>query len=169
MSRTLIALIGITLGLPILAMIAISISSGLNPEFLMTFLIGGVVTTFVVGAVFEIKRMSDLDTGHSPERHESLADETLAPEVQGTTPPVLAVGSAAEHGAAILVPEAFPNGIEKAKAEPMVVQPIAEPAVATKSQTGGKSAQRKRPKVPTAPLAAKSKRKPTHRKDVTPA
>jgi hypothetical protein len=169
MSRTLAAVIGITLGLPLLAMIAISVSSGLNPDFLLTFVIGAVVTTFVVCAVFEIKRMADLDSDHGPDRHEALSGETLAPEVHDATPPPLAVASAAEHATAVLVPEVSLNRIEQARAETIVVEPMAERAAATKAQTGGKSAQRKRPTVPTASVAAKSKRKPTQRKDVTPA
>jgi hypothetical protein len=61
MSRSVAAVIAITLGFPILAMIALAANGGFNPELLMTFLVGGAVTVFVVGAIFEIKRLADLD------------------------------------------------------------------------------------------------------------
>jgi hypothetical protein len=61
MSRSVAAVIAITLGFPILAMIALAANGGFNPDLLMTFLVGGAVTVFVVGAIFEIKRLADLD------------------------------------------------------------------------------------------------------------
>jgi hypothetical protein len=92
MSRSVAAVIAITLGFPILAMIALAANGGFNPELLMTFLVGGAVTVFVVGAIFEIKRLADLDhretaTGSQPpaetSRQASIA-ESPKPQVEAT-------------------------------------------------------------------------------------
>src|SRR3954452_4150735 len=59
MSRTAASVISLVLGFPILAMVAVATVGGYNPKLLTTFLVGGVVMAFVVGAIFEIKRLLD--------------------------------------------------------------------------------------------------------------
>jgi hypothetical protein len=65
MSRTLAAVLGITLGLPVLAMIAITATGSVKADFLMSFLTGGVLMAFAVAAIFEIRRLADVDS-HEP-------------------------------------------------------------------------------------------------------
>ena len=65
MSRTLAAVLGITLGLPVLAMIAITATGSVKADLLMTFLTGGVLMAFAVAAIFEIRRLADVDS-HEP-------------------------------------------------------------------------------------------------------
>jgi hypothetical protein len=171
MSRSLTAVIGITLGLPILAMIAVSVSSGLNPDLLMRFLIGAVVATFVVCAIFEIKRMADLDRHRDTEQPNVLPDEAhAAPEAYEAEPPLPAV-STLETSPAVVLPEASATDVEevhRAGVEPIAVEALDESAVATtKAKSGAKAEQRKRsngnsPVVPASHAAltgTKGKRK----------
>ena len=69
MSRTLAAVLGITLGLPVLTMIAITATGSVKADLLMTFLTGGVLMAFAVAAIFEIRRLADLDS-HEPSEAE---------------------------------------------------------------------------------------------------
>jgi len=117
MSRSVAALIGITLGLPILAMIAITAASGVKSDILMILLAGGVVTAFLVAAIFEIKRLSDLDS-HRGVQPDVIPDGTPAtPQVQEVTlPPLTMAASAVEDGAGNRMPrvplqaEVIPDG-----------------------------------------------------------
>jgi hypothetical protein len=61
MSPILIVLIAITLGLLVLAMIALAMSGAFDPGLLMTFTTGAVLFGFVTGAVIEIRRVAGLD------------------------------------------------------------------------------------------------------------
>ena len=179
MSRSLAAVIGVSLGFPILAMIAISVASGLNPDFLMRFLIGGVVTAFVIGALFEIKRLADADSKHLPERHEIVAVETPAPEVHDVSPAPDFVWSQAEKGVPILVAGGSQDisevAVPETGAEPIIVERAKVAATPKKKRTGGKSGPRKSPVAPgpktsseaAQVVVAKSKRKPAQRKSVT--
>jgi hypothetical protein len=63
MSRTLLALLVLTLGLPILAFIAAAMAAGANPALISTGATFFVVLTAVIAMVFEIKRLADQDAG----------------------------------------------------------------------------------------------------------
>jgi hypothetical protein len=176
MSRTLAAVIGLTLGAPIAAMIAISVASGVDPEFLMSLLVGGVVTAFIVCAIFEIKRLADPDSDrNAPERHTVIADDALAP-VANENVPLPLVLAAADISSQIVVPASAQNASEQREptvSEPTVVEPTAKIAVAPKTKSRAKPRPSKPSTAPDAsaseagPVAAKGKRKPTQRKPVT--
>jgi hypothetical protein len=59
----LAGVIVLALGFPMLAMVLLSASGAFSPDLLSTLLIGGVVFTFAILAVFEIMRLVELD-GH---------------------------------------------------------------------------------------------------------
>jgi hypothetical protein len=177
MSRSLAAVIAITLGFPLLAFVAITSSGGVNPGLLLMFLIGGVVTTFSVGAIFEIKRLVDLDRhDHAEQPNPGLAEPLPEPSASGAAPLSPAAVSEIPVGTdRILVPEDASPGVEavaRAAAEPIVVEPVAETITApVAAGTKPRSGQRRRasapPDEPTSevpPPAAKSKRKSASRK-----
>ena len=180
MSRTLAAVIGITLGLPILAFIAITATGGVDSGLLLMFLIGGVVTAFAVGAIFEIKRLVDLDHREHGEQLQTAPAEPL-PEPradEAAPPPLEAVSAVPDKSDRILVPEDASTHVEvvaRAEAEPIVVEPVAETidapvAARTKPRAGqGRrtSAPPEGPASEVPPAAAKSKRKSGQRKRAT--
>jgi hypothetical protein len=177
MSRSLATVIAITLGFPILAFIAITQTGGVNPGLLMMFLVGGVVTTFSVGAIFEIKRLVDLDRHEHAEQPNSDPAEPLPERIayEAAPPPPEAVSEVPGGTDHIIVPEVASTRVEvveRAEAEPIVVEPVAETIAApvaarTKPRAGQGRRASAPPDAPTPevpPAAAKSKRKTGPRK-----
>src|SRR5919199_4073540 len=140
MPRSIAAVFGLALGFPILAMIAITATGGIKPDWLVMFLVSGVIMSVIVAAVFEIKRLADLDRNHHSEQPESARGEVLAaPQVIEITPPPLAVTSAADTSAAIPIPELPASAAENAPSampEPIVVAPVTEITAAPKAKSG---------------------------------
>jgi hypothetical protein len=178
MSRSLAAVIGITLGLPILAFIAITETGGVDPGLLLMFLIGGVVTAFAVGAIFEIKRLVDLDHREHVEQLQTAHAEPLPePRADEAAPlPLEAISAVPDKSDRILVPEDASTHVEvvaRAEAEPIVVEPVAEtiaaPVAARAKPMAGQGRRASAPpegpasEVPP-PAAAKTKRKSGQRK-----
>jgi hypothetical protein len=63
MSRTFVALLVLTLGVPTLAFVAAMAAAGANPALIGTGITFFVVLTAVTAMVFEIKRLADQDAG----------------------------------------------------------------------------------------------------------
>ncbi len=63
MSRTFVALLVLTLGVPTLAFVAAMAAAGANPALITTGVTFFVVLTAVIAMVFEIKRLADQDAG----------------------------------------------------------------------------------------------------------
>src|SRR5215212_10393639 len=106
MSRSVAAVFGFSLGFPVLAMIAITATGGIKPDWLVMFLIGAIIMALVVAAIFEVKRLVDLASHRDSEQPESVPGEVLAaPHTAEITPPPLTVISVADTGAAIHIPE----------------------------------------------------------------
>jgi hypothetical protein len=146
MSRAIAGVFIFSLAFPVLAMIALAANGAFSPDFLSTFLVGGVVTTFVVLALFEIRRLVEQDSLHANHAHEVAA---AAPEAefhgagQVRRP---GISAAVQGTEAIRVPEAPPTAggvAEETSAEPIVVEPdptaevpvtaVAEPETASGS------------------------------------
>ena len=154
MSRTLAAVLGITLGLPVLAMIAITATGSVKADLLMTFLTGGVLMAFAVGAVFEIRRLADLDL-HKPSEPEPAVPAGLPTGAQAyDSEPApgreIRVPETVAEAAPILVPQ---RRVGDAAAETRVetaavsARPAAEPDVAPVAKAKRKSRPRKGTKV----------------------
>ena len=60
MSRTVAIVLALTLIVPLLAFFAVVLATGVNPGLISGFITFIVLATFVVAAVFEIKRLVDL-------------------------------------------------------------------------------------------------------------
>jgi len=166
MSRSVAAVFGLTLGFPILAMIAITATGGVKPDWLIMLLVGSVVIAFVVVAIFEIKRLVDLDSHHHAKQPESVPGDVLAsPHAQQTTPPAPAVVSATDAGDATSVrdlPVDIAEAVRGDAVEPILVEAAGDITVAPKPKRSPKSGRRKPPaaSVPDArPVSATSKRK----------
>jgi hypothetical protein len=177
MSRSLAAVIAITLGLPILAFIAITETGGVHPGLLLMFLIGGVVTTFAVGAIFEIKRLVDLDHHEHVEQLQTVHAEPLPERRADEAAPLSleAISAVPDGSDRILVPEDASTSVgvlARAEAEPIVVEPVAETIAApVAARTKPRAGQGRRANAPpdgpvseVPPAAAKSKRKSGQRK-----
>jgi hypothetical protein len=181
MSRSVAAVFSLTLGFPVLAMFAITATGGIKPDWLIMFLIGAIITALVVAAIFEVKRLVDLDSHRDSKQPESVPGEVLAaPHMAEITSPPLAVTSAADTGAATCIPELPASAAEnapRAMPEPIEVAPVTEIAVAPKARSRSKSGQRKptaalvldSPSSIDAPVPAKGKRKSGQPKRVTSA
>lgn len=187
MSRTAATVISLVLGLPILAMVAVAAAGGFDPRLLTTFLVGGVVMMFVVGAIFEIKRLLDTDereTAQTPADHGgahaiSVVDAPAAPAPEVESASVrenLVAEQAVQAPEAIaaspepIVVEPVPHNeaakVESAEAAPVEIPPI-EP------KTPAKSGRAKRVSVSNATpeqsvAVAKPKRKGSRSKQPTP-
>ncbi len=61
MSRTVASVLALSLVLPLFAFFAIVLATGVNPGLISGFVTFIVLACFVVGAVFEIKRLVDLE------------------------------------------------------------------------------------------------------------
>jgi hypothetical protein len=177
MSRSLAAVIAITLGFPILAFIAITETGGVDPGLLLMFLIGGVVTAFAVGAIFEIKRLVDLDGHeHAEQPQTALAEPLPEPRAYEAAPLSFeAISEVPDRTDRILVPEDASTRVEvvaRAEVEPIVVEPVAETIAApVAARTKPRAGQARRASAPpegpateVSPAAAKSKRKSGQRK-----
>ena len=173
MSRPVAAVIAIALGLPVLAMIALANIGAFNPELLMTFLVGGAVMIFIVGAIFEIKRIADLDgQGHSHQGDTVLREALSEPKVYQAAPPIVSneeVSSSRSQPAGL-------HALQEATSasDAIIVEPQAEEAAADtlKPKAGMKRRPSKvlssEPSQPlpedVAPLVAKSRGKSAQRK-----
>jgi hypothetical protein len=176
MSRSLAAVIAITLGLPILAFIAVTETGGVHPGLLLMFLIGGVVTTFAVGAIFEIKRLVDLDHHEHVEQLQTADAEPLPERRADEAAPLSleAISAVPDGSDRIIVPEDASTSVgvvARAEAEPIVVEPVAETIAAPVARTKPRAGQGRRASAPpdgpaseVPPAAAKSKRKSGQRK-----
>jgi hypothetical protein len=173
MSRPVAAVIGIALGLPVLAMIALASIGAFHPGLLMTFLVGGAVMTFVVGAIFEIKRIADLDgRDHSHQAEILLAEALSEPKVYEAAAPV----AVREEANPSPPQSAGLQTLQQAASAPdaIVVEAQTEEAAAetVTSKAGPKKRSSKvssQPAVPlrpeeVAPLATKNRRKSAQRK-----
>jgi hypothetical protein len=138
MSLTLVVVLAITLGFPVLAIIALASTGAFSPDLLSTFLVGGVVVAFVVGAIFEIRRMADLDRHDAPEEAEQPVREAppekpvqeapLGARVYEAAPlPVASGADETRHRAEPLPDQEMstetPRG-SAATAEPVTVEPV---------------------------------------------
>ena len=81
MSRPFAAVIAITLGLPVLAMIALTATGGVKAGLLLTLLLGGVLMGFLVAGIFEIRRLIEVDDGEDSEHDESGAESSTEAEL----------------------------------------------------------------------------------------
>jgi hypothetical protein len=111
-------------------MIALSASGAFSPDILSSFLVGGVVVTFVVLALFEIRRLIEHDTHQPGHSLDAIAVESSGPRTYDAVPashPVIseAVGGTAE----IRVYDAPPSTVDvrdSTDAEAIVVEPSLE-------------------------------------------
>jgi hypothetical protein len=131
--------LGITLGLPVLAMIAITATGSVKADFLMTFLTGGVLMAFAVGAVFEIRRLADLDNPKPSEPEPAIPAGPLAGAQAYDSAPApspvreIRVPETVAEAVPILVPQRRASDAEtETRAEPAAVSalPAAEPDIA---------------------------------------
>jgi hypothetical protein len=153
MSRTLAAVLGITLGLPVLAMIAITATGSVKADFLMSFLTGGVLMAFAVAAIFEIRRLADVDS------HEPAEAEPALPAGPPTGAQAYDSEPAPSPGREIRVSETA------AEAAPIVVpqRRASESETETRVETAAASAlPAVEPDIP--PVVTKAKRKSRPRK-----
>jgi hypothetical protein len=195
MSRTAACVISLVLGLPILAMVAVAAAGGFDPRLLTTFLVVGVVMAFVVGAIFEIKRLLDSeerDTSEAPAGHGrphtiSVVDAPVASATEAAAtsarenafadqPAPAAIAAPAEP---IIVEPVPPIEAAKVEAAPIEASPIEAPQieaapVPVEAKTPAKAGRAKRVSVSNAApeqgvAAAKPKRKGSRSKQPTPA
>ena len=180
MSRTAAIVITMVLGLPILAMVAIAAVGGFNPSLLTTFLVGGVVMIFVVGAIFEIKRLLDGD-GHlgSEPPHSgptkalgiTVVDTPAQPEAKTVEPARANAAVLEERGADAQIAE--PQIARATEPEPIIVEHVREAEPVAIEPKGVKKTRAKRADAdpiepgPAAPAAPKSKRKGGRTKQAT--
>jgi hypothetical protein len=143
MSRTLALLIAITLGFPVLAMVAIAATGGIKADFLLSFLTAAVLMAFAVGAIFEIRRIADLDHHASPE-----------PDAVPAGPP-----QGAQAYEAAPTPERSPE----------IRVPEAPPVEAAEIVLPQRAVEELAPEAAVAPVVAKPKRKGGRRKGTTSA
>jgi hypothetical protein len=178
MSRSLAAVVCIALGLPILAMVALAANGGFNPQLLMTFLIGGVLMAFVVGAIFEIQRLVELEDHPHPEPRADVSAEALARPKTYDAPSTAAATVQSEAGEAT-GSRASPDVVASAEPlvasapEPIVIEP-AEPAAPppnakTKQKARKVKVSESHPAVPATASAPpiEKKRKTSQRKPAT--
>jgi hypothetical protein len=111
MSRPFAAVIAITLGLPVLAMIALTATGGVKPDFLLTLLLGGVLMGFLVAGIFEIRRLIEVDDGEDSEHDESGAESSTEAELD-FLPFESKAKPAVEEAKPIVVPSAAIEEIE---------------------------------------------------------
>ena len=180
MSRTAAIVITMVLGLPILAMVAIASAGGFSPSLLTTFLVGGVVMTFLVGAVFEIKRLLDGEGHYASEPSHSGHGKPVAITVVDTPAPAeAAIVPPARTNAA--VPEtrstdsqtAEPQIALSAEPEPIIVAQAREADAVAVEPKGVRKTRTKRADAdptepgPATPGAPKGKRKGARTKQAT--
>jgi hypothetical protein len=172
--------ISLILGLPILAMVAVASVGGFDPKLLTTFLVGGVVMVFVVGAIFEIKRLLDsddhpeteADAGHGRSHAITVAD---APVGDVSAPREVETARATERESVEAKIAADNIDVVAPAPEPIIVEHEPEvPAVPVAAKQAAKSGRAKRVSVspaepePTVATAPKPKRKSTRSKQATP-
>ena len=168
MSRTAAIVITMVLGLPILAMVAIAAVGGFNPSLLTTFLVGGVVMIFVVGAIFEIKRLLDGD-GHlgSEPPHSgptkalgiTVVDTPAQPEAKTVEPARANAAVLEERGADAQIAE--PQIARATEPEPIIVEHVREAEPVAIEPKGVKKLE------PSAPMRIRSNPappRPPHRR-----
>jgi|SRR4051794_23046742 len=174
MSRTAACVISLVLGLPILAMIAIAAAGGFDPRLLTTFLVGGVVMAFVVGAIFEIKRLLDSDhhassatmNAHGSAIAVRVADAPIAQEPTSDPTP--------DREIRLEAPGPVPADMVAPASEPIVLETVPEPEPRpSKAKTAARTGRAKRIAVSDSPsdkgeVAPKPKRKPGRSKQATP-
>jgi hypothetical protein len=170
MTRSLAAVIAITLGLPILAMIAVTATGSMSPDLLMTLLIGGAVMIFIVGAIFEIKRLADLDDHARSAQADIILSETLATAKVYATPPATTGYGGREANAPVAVRPIDPIEVEVRQDRTSETVPLvlaakleAQPIVARAKPRGSKrNASTPKPVMAPeeiAPVLAESRRK----------
>jgi hypothetical protein len=180
MTRTAAIVISLILGLPILAMVAVASVGGFDPKLLTTFLVGGVVMVFVVGAIFEIKRLldsddhpsADADAGHGKSHAITVADapasDLSAPREIETAPLIERESVEAELAADNI-------NVTAPAPEPIIVEHEPEvPPMPVATKQAAKTGRAKRVSVspaepePGVATAPKPKRKSTRTKQATP-
>jgi hypothetical protein len=125
MSRAFAGVVAICLGFPILAIVAISATGAFSPSLLSSFLIGGVVVTFVVLALFEIRRLVEGGTVHHGRPHGIVAGVPAGPGLGAAVAPPPETMSETAPRQEIRVPDAPETTGEVVKApegEPIVVE-----------------------------------------------
>jgi hypothetical protein len=187
MSRTAAIVITMVLGLPILAMVAIAAVGGFDPSLLTTLLVGGVVMTFVVGAIFEIKRLLDGEGHHGSEPSHSAQSKALGitvvdaparPEA-ATVPPGRSTATApVDHSTETRIADAQivePQIARSPEPEPIIVEHVREAESSAVEPKSVKKARTKRVDAtptepgPAEPGAPKARRKGTRTKQPTSA
>jgi hypothetical protein len=127
MSRAIAGVFIFSLAFPVLAMIALAASGAFNPDFLSTFLVGGIVTTFVVLALFEIRRLVEQDSQHANQSHAIIAAAPPQSEfrdaVQARDPVISEAIQGAEEIRVWEAPPTMIDGGEETSAEPILVEP----------------------------------------------